>query len=130
MVGIKKPFKYLAAAGVCFGLGAAVKWPCIYAGIGLAVIFAVYMVKRFIEYRRGEAEQYIGNTVKTLLWCVLFFVIVPIGIYILSYLPYAFLEPNGFTLANIWRIQKNMFDYHATLWLHIRFLQCGMNGQL
>ena len=73
--GLKNVFKYLALAGICFGLGVASKWTCVYAGAGLAVIFAVYMVKRFTEYRRYNTENYIGNTVKTLLWCVLFFVI-------------------------------------------------------
>jgi len=113
--GLKNVFKYLALAGICFGLGVASKWTCVYAGAGLAVIFAVYMVKRFTEYRRYNTENYIGNTVKTLLWCVLFFVIIPIGIYILSYLPYAFIEPYGFTFENIWRIQENMFNYHSGL---------------
>ena len=113
--GLKNVFKYLALAGLSFGLGAASKWTCIYAGIGLAVIFAVYMVKRYLEYRRGKAENYVKNTVKILLWCVIFFVILPVGIYILSYLPYAFVKPYGFTFENIWRIQKNMFDYHSDL---------------
>ncbi|MBR2846931.1 MAG: phospholipid carrier-dependent glycosyltransferase [Clostridia bacterium] len=113
--GVKKAFKYLAFAGVCFGLGVASKWTCVYAGAGLAVIFAVYMIKRFIEYRRYKTENYIKNTIKILLWCVLFFVIIPVLIYILSYLPYAFLDTNEFTFENIWRIQKNMFSYHSEL---------------
>ncbi len=112
---VKKPFKYLAFAGLCFGLGVASKWTCVYAGVGLAVIFAIYMVKRFMEYRRYETEKYMENTIKVLLWCVLFFVIIPAAIYVLSYLPYAFLETNEFTFSNIWRIQKNMFNYHSGL---------------
>ncbi|MBQ9097543.1 MAG: phospholipid carrier-dependent glycosyltransferase [Clostridia bacterium] len=115
VTGIKKVLKYLAFAGVCFGLGAASKWTSVYAGAGLAVIFAIYMVKRFTEYRRYNPKNYIKNTIKTLLWCVLFFVIIPIGIYILSYLPYAFIEQGGFTFENIWRIQENMFKYHSGL---------------
>ena len=115
VTGLKNVFKYIALAGICFGLGVASKWTSVYAGAGLAVIFAVYMIKRFMEYHRYNSENYVRNTVKTLLWCVLFFVIIPIGIYILSYLPYAFVEPNGFTFENIWRIQVNMFNYHSEL---------------
>ncbi len=115
VAGLKNELKYLVFSGICFGFGVASKWTCVYAGAGLAIIFAIYMVKRFMEYRRYNAENYVKNTVKILLWCVLFFVVIPIGIYILSYLPYAFTEPYGFTFENIWRIQENMFNYHSKL---------------
>lgn len=101
----------LSLAGVAFGLGAATKWLCIYAGAGLAVLLFVQLGKRYLEYayarrmladkigsavlsdeRRSYLEEitrgYIRRTLITLLWCVLFFIIVPLGLYIISYAPY------------------------------------------
>ena len=36
---------YLALSGVAFGLGAASKWTCFYAGAGLAVIWAIWVMR-------------------------------------------------------------------------------------
>ena len=37
-------WRYLALSGIFFGLGAASKWTCIYAGAGLAVIWLIYWI--------------------------------------------------------------------------------------
>lgn len=101
----------LSLCGVAFGLGAATKWLCIYAGAGLALLLFVQLGKRYREYayarqtlgdetqnatlsegRRTYLEDisrgYVRRTLITLLWCVLFFIIVPLGIYISAYAPY------------------------------------------
>lgn len=101
----------LSLCGVAFGLGAATKWLCIYAGAGLAILLFIQLGKRYQEYayarhtlsdetqyaalsesRRTYLEDisrgYIRRTLITLLWCVLFFIIVPLGIYISAYAPY------------------------------------------
>ncbi len=113
----------LSLCGIAFGLGAATKWICLYAGAGLAVLLFVQLGKRYLEYayarhalaggpsslvlseqRRTYLEDiargYLRRTLITLLWCVLFFIIVPMVIYVMSYLP--FMAPAtdsaGFTL--------------------------------
>ncbi len=48
--GLKKTLKPLALAGLFFGLGAASKWICIYAGGGLAVLLLFSLVSRYREY--------------------------------------------------------------------------------
>jgi|AGTN01.1.fsa_nt_gi Dolichyl-phosphate-mannose--protein O-mannosyl transferase len=101
----------LSLAGVAFGLGAATKWLCIYAGAGLAILLFVQLGKRYMEYayarqtlgdeqggmtlsadRRAYLEDisrgYVRRTLITLLWCVLFFIIVPLALYIMAYTPY------------------------------------------
>lgn len=101
----------LALSGVVFGLGAATKWLCIYAGAGLAILLFVQLAKRFREFAYAnrvlsdEAQSsalsgerraflksvvrgYIPRTLVTLLWCVIFFIIVPLGIYATAYAPY------------------------------------------
>lgn len=107
--------RYLAASGIFFGLGAAAKWTAIYAGGGLAVIWAAYWV---INRRRGFKEF-----AKNVGFCLIFFVLIPAGIYYISYAPYgaaAGLDAPGmfFTreYANIViDNQKFMFSYHSGL---------------
>lgn len=124
--------KPLALAGIFFGLGAASKWTCIYAGGGLAVLFFGSLFARFFEYQRamqdGTPEErrrvaaFKENTLLTLLWCVLFYIVIPVTIYFLSYLPYYIYEAGTtarYGLSDMvqtaWRYQKFMYDYHSQL---------------
>lgn len=94
----------LACCGCVLGLGIAVKWTAVYAACGLAVLFVQGAVRR---YRAGE------RVLPTCLWCVLFFGIVPFGIYFLSYLPYFTAD----TQTPAWKIffdnQIYMLTYHG-----------------
>ena len=74
----------LALSGLCFGLGAACKWTCLYAGAGLGVIWALHWVFRFADEGRGVRKRFWKNV----LFCLVFFVLVPGLIYYLSYYPY------------------------------------------
>lgn len=122
--GLDKTLKPLALAGIFFGLGAASKWICIYAGGGLAVIFFTSLGQRFVAYRnlrksKDEADQEIAkgfwrSTMLTLLWCLAFYIIVPLMIYLLSYMPYV-LSEDAYGLSGIWGVQKFMFSYHSGL---------------
>jgi dolichyl-phosphate-mannose--protein O-mannosyl transferase len=101
----------LSLAGTAFALGAATKWLCIYAGAGLAVLCFVQLGTRFREYAfarrmledetqhaaigeqrlaylRDISRGFARRTLTTLLWCVLYFIIVPLGVYISAYAPY------------------------------------------
>lgn len=118
----------LGLSGISFGLGAASKWICIYAGAGLAVIFFVTMYKRWREYvyckkngqgindnlRESIKDKYLRNTIITLLFCILFFIVIPIVIYVMSYIPIMKIGPSK-DLAYVWRNQVNMFNYHSGL---------------
>jgi dolichyl-phosphate-mannose-protein mannosyltransferase len=89
---LKETLLPLFLCGISFGLGAATKWLCIYSGAGLAVIFIGIQIKRKFEYDRllqgGEKVcSYKSNLIKTILWCVLFFIIIPLCIYFASYTP-------------------------------------------
>ena len=76
---------WLALCGISFGLGAASKWVCIYAGAGLAVIWLVYWVRRFQRERKAARDPFLLNVG----WCLVFFVLVPCAIYYASYWSYA-----------------------------------------
>jgi hypothetical protein len=118
----------LGLSGIFFGLGAASKWICLYAGAGLAVIFFLSMYKRWREYSyvnhdgtginpnliENIKRTYGRNTIITLAWCVLFFIVIPIGIYVASYIPIMKIGA-GFDLSYVWRNQVNMYNYHSGL---------------
>lgn len=122
--GLRKTLKPLFLAGLFFGLGAASKWICIYAGGGLAVILFTSLAQRFIEYRRAKKSEdqqeqevtknFYKNTLITLALCCLFYIAIPVGVYLLSYLPYVFSE-SKYTLEGIWELQEFMFNYHSGL---------------
>ena len=81
----KRRLLWLGLAGLSFGLGAASKWTSIYAGAGLGMLWAIYWLDRLLR-ERGVAVQ---AFVKNILWCILFFVCVPVLLYGFSYYSYA-----------------------------------------
>ncbi len=123
----KKTLVPLALSGVCMGLGIASKWTGIYAGAGLAVIFFIVMYRRYAEYLyalknpKGETngiqhsfitENFKPYFIKTILWCCIFFVLVPAAIYCLSYIPYL-QAPDAHGFKTIIENQQNIFTYHS-----------------
>ncbi len=107
----------LALCGVLFGLGAACKWTCLYAGAGLGVLWLGHWVLRAQEtvsrahpdetaddaeipeapdplprHAARQGSETAGAVFRAFLknaaLCVVFFVLIPGLIYYLSYLPY------------------------------------------
>ncbi len=123
--GLKKTLKPLGLCGVFFALGCASKWICIYAGAGLAVLFFATLYRRYSEHRLAIEHEEQGivadialfrkNTIKTLLFAVGFFVIIPIIVYLLSYIPYMLNTVNPYDLKGVWSVQEFMFNYHSNL---------------
>ena len=74
----------LALSGLFFGLGAACKWTCLYAGAGLGLIWLLVWVRRLDLRPHGEWGRFWLNV----LFCLAFFVAVPALIYYASYYPY------------------------------------------
>ena len=121
--GLKATLKPLGWAGVFFGLGAASKWICLYAGGGLAVLLALSLWSRYREYReekaagfanRPEVRHFYGYLLKTLLFCVGFYILIPGVIYLLSYMPY-YLCVKHYGLKDVLNYQQYMWHYHSTL---------------
>lgn len=119
----------LGACGISFGLGIASKWTGFYAGAGLAVLFFRLLYVRYREYvyaagdpkgsSNGISHAYILRhfkqfTVKTILFCVIFFLVVPFVIYLLSYLPFSDGTDAGL-LERMWNNQKYMLGFHTGL---------------
>jgi len=113
---LKKTFVPLLLTGIAFGLGAASKWTAIYACAGIAVLFFGIMLVRYQEYyMQKERLNNIGFTskfIKTGFFCILAFIIIPLLIYALSYIPYLSTEnTNG--LKTIIDNQRDMYIYHS-----------------
>ena len=116
---LKKTFLPLFLCGLFFGIGSAAKWTSIYAGAGLLVLYIINIVLRM-----KSGSMSVRDLVKTLLFSVPTFIIIPIVIYCLSYIPYGLAR--GMTIKDgllwnsefykiIWDNQVHMFTYHADL---------------
>ena len=110
---------WLGLSGLSFGLGAASKWVCLYAGAGLGLEWAVYWIMRFVREKKDALRPFGRNVA----WCLLFFVLVPAAVYYCSYWSYA--PSQGVT--GLFRLfkpgyakivldnQKYMWNYHSDL---------------
>lgn len=127
----------LALSGLFMGLSIASKWIGIYAGAGLAVLF-FWHCARMIRLHKKTAIQdentsasgsdheirlQMKNLLKRVtvicLWCILFFVVIPVIIYLISYIPYMSYNSQRIHsildyLNEVWRCQINMLNYHST----------------
>lgn len=106
---------HLGLSGLFFGLGAASKWTCLYAGAGLGLIWLIYWIQ----------NRQIGKKAfwKNVLFCMGAFVALPLGIYYISYWPYGVCEGlsgvkmlfSGDYLRIVLDNQRYMFSYHSDL---------------
>ena len=136
----------LGFSGLFMGLSIASKWIGIYAGAGLAVLFFWHCFRTAAVYRKAgktvqagtdetedpdeENQRIMGMFPKPLihsafrritvlcLWCVLFFILVPVAIYLLSYIPYFAYNSKRIQtfwdyLNEVWRAQIGMINYHS-----------------
>ncbi len=100
----------MALGGLAFGLGCAAKWNGIYAGAGLAVLYFGVLWARYKQRQPGFGRE-LGAA---LAGGVLFYLVLPLCVYLASYLPYLWRDP-GFDLNDWWAAQVGMFRYHAGL---------------
>lgn len=107
--------KCLALSGIAFGLGAASKWTCIYAGVGLGVIWLIHWMLRLRKDKTWKPF------VKNIGFCLIWFVAVPVVIYYMSYFPYGksqgmsgiamYFDPRYAKI--VWDNQVSMLTYHV-----------------
>ena len=126
---LKKTFIPLLLSGTFMGLGCGAKWTGVYAGMGLAVVFFAVIFRRYMEYRRAVSEpkgksegiehSYIIEnfklySIKTLCFCLIAFIVVPVIMYILSYIPY-YDATDRSLIESLLANQTYMYDYHSNL---------------
>ena len=94
----------LGLCGISMGLGIATKWTGVYAAAGLAVLFAW----NFFRHR-------CKHTFKLILFCCVCFIILPVCIYILSYIPFVSYSETTNLVTKVVENTQYIFDYHANL---------------
>ncbi len=99
----------LGLCGLFFGIGAACKWTVIYAGAGLCVLYFWNLILKWIRHKKGDG--FYRWLILTLLWSVVFFILIPGVIYTLSYIPYARASGNS-VIQEMLENQVFMFTYH------------------
>lgn len=127
-VGLKKSLLPLLLSGISWGLGCATKWTAVYAGAGLAVLYLTSRLLEYMDYKKAlnkkNAKKGISSwangflkksIVIPTLSCVAFFIVIPAAIYAASYLPIVTLPGSEHGPGEVWRYQKDMYDYHSSL---------------
>lgn len=102
----------LCFSGIFLGAAMATKWSGMYIALGLAVIFFANLYNRLktVSYHNQFKEQVpiiIGS-------CVGFFIVIPIVIYLVSYIPF-FLRTENTSIKDFVALQLRMYRYHSQL---------------
>ena len=103
---------WLLSGGISMGLAVAIKWTGVYAAAGIAVLFFWFL----LEYIGGikGIKEHRSFLVKTGLWCVLCFIVIPFGIYTLSYLPFVKAYPDKGLFGHMIANAGLMLSYHSS----------------
>ena len=105
----------LFLCGAFTGLGIAAKWTAAYGAVGLAVLFFWRLWRAWRDCPAEERSGLGRRTAGLLLWCCLFFLVIPFGIYYAAFLPVLLLPGHDASLSGWWGYQVHMYNYHSTL---------------
>ena len=114
----------LLFCGLAFGFGASSKWIVLYAGLGVAFLFflaRIIEMRKCLQRNEKSRDKKSQNSYWRRLWivlgcCVIFFIVLPGVIYLLSYIPYTKVPgASGGLLKTAVENQREMLDYHSTL---------------
>ena len=103
----------LLFSGLFMGCAIATKWNGAYTAIGLAILFFINFFKR--NSQMGLSSRWRTHRIKIILACFVYFIFIPIAIYIASYIPDMRIDPNIGIIKGFWELQMKMYHYHADL---------------
>jgi len=130
---LKKLLIPLLLSGLFYGCASATKLNGIYSGAGLAILFFTALFHRNQEHLKIKKEKQVENKLKVpdatggkevifpfytkriILWCLLFFIVIPLTVYALSFIPLLMVPNRGHSLHNLIQYQINMYNYHKNL---------------
>ncbi len=95
----------LALCGITMAFGVATKWTGVYAGIGLGILFIWYTLTHFPK----------KQVLKLFLFCCGFFILVPLVIYTLSFIPVVGYSEYNNLIDKTIKCTMSMYDYHSKL---------------
>ncbi len=108
---IKPKLRNLFLSGLFFGLATCVKWTGLYLGLGLCILFFGKLLLDSLKDHK-LSKQYI----RIILACILFFVLIPAGIYATCYFLFPNVYPSGVhNFKELLTQIQEMFHYHSTL---------------
>jgi dolichyl-phosphate-mannose-protein mannosyltransferase len=100
------PGRGMLALGACLGLALSTRWTSLWAAGFVALILLAVRRRKLLRLRE-------------ILLVAVAFLIIPAGLYVLSYLPLPVLrpglEPWHYDLRNLWALQREVWGYHAGL---------------
>lgn len=110
-VPFPKKIVKLLLSGLFMGCAIATKWTGFFGGLALAIFFFIHFFKDY-----STKEKYIKEGSKIILWCILFFVIIPLVLYVSLYFvfPHMYFFETG-TFPNLIHTTEEIFKYHSNL---------------
>ena len=106
-----KKLKYLLFSAIFIGMGIATKWTALFVGLGLAILFLVHFIYDIVKSKSFTKDDW-----KVFIGTGLLFVIIPLGIYLMAYIP-LFLNKGCQikSLKDLYNYTLGMYDYHSKL---------------
>lgn len=106
----------LILSGIFFGLAASVKWIGLYAGAGIAIMFFLKQFLEIRDYKKGyilKSNFFRKIMIPTLLLCLIFFIVIPLSIYFVSFKPIFNYSGNENIITEFLKAQTHMYSYHS-----------------
>lgn len=96
---LKKKMIPLMMSGIFWGMSISIKWTAAYIGLGMGIIYLI----KFIIGRKFD--------VKLLGWSILSFIVIPISIYVISYIPIIKNPNHELTYTHQYQDEKDKITY-------------------
>jgi len=105
-------FNNFKDALICLGLSAfamslawATKWTCMYASVGLAILFFMHFINSYQAYDKPDKNT---KAVKMIIFNICFFIILPIVVYVMNYYGIRMYEED---YSSFWQFLKQVYEY-------------------
>lgn len=105
----KKQVIRLGLAGLSTGLAIATKWTGIYAAAGLAIMLFYGL---YCHYVTADRKNILKELCQLALVCTLFFVVLPLAIYTLSYIEFIQVDPSKGLVKTTFDNISMILNYH------------------
>jgi len=130
---LKKLLVPLLLSGLFYGCASASKLNGIYSGGGLVILFFTALFRNYRIHLKIKKESpdpkksasipvpatnlvvFPHYTKLIILWCLLFFIILPFTVYALSFIPLLMVPNRGHSINDLIQYQINMYNYHRNL---------------
>ncbi len=106
--------RWLLLSGLFYGLSCATKWIGLYSTLGLVIMLLYAWIRGFL--RTSDPHVYWRALGRTVGYCCVFFIAIPIAIYVASYLPMTRYDLHGRGFWEyVWGNQTYMLSYHGSV---------------